>query len=184
MIVQVLVFTVAAIVLLGLRSTDLTALLSVLALALSGVAGGGPLLGAEHALPFGLWRVLTVFALDGGPAGLSDHRARDPLLPVAVAAHPRRRWLIGVPFVVAAPMLVTAACTALYLVGVDGLRDARSGTPRIRGPTTGPLPRRSRSTSRSSSKACIATGSTTTRTSGAGSGWPSTRPCPACSPTR
>ena len=57
----------SAIVLLGLRSTDPTALLSVLALALSAVAGGGPLLGVEHVLPFGLWRVLTVFAWIAGP---------------------------------------------------------------------------------------------------------------------
>ncbi len=41
------VFTGAALVLLLLRSYDLTAGLCVLALAFSGVGGGGPLLGAE-----------------------------------------------------------------------------------------------------------------------------------------
>jgi hypothetical protein len=123
MIVQVLVFTAAAIVLLGLRSTDPTALLSVLALALSGVAGGGPLLGVEHALPFGLWRVLTVFAWMAGPVAF-------PIIALAIVYFPspaplieRRRWLLALPFVTAAPMLVLAAGTSLYLVGADGLRD-------------------------------------------------------------
>jgi eukaryotic-like serine/threonine-protein kinase len=124
MIVQVFVFTLAAIVLLALRSSDPTALLSVLALALSGVAGGGPLLGVEHALPFGLWRVLTVFAWMAGPLAF-------PIIALAIVYFPspsplirRRRWLVAVPFLVAAPMLVLAACTSLYLVGVDGMRDA------------------------------------------------------------
>src|SRR5947209_7536701 len=56
MVVQVIVFTVAALVLFVLRSSDLTAQLSVLALALSAVAGGGPLRGAELVFPFGLWK--------------------------------------------------------------------------------------------------------------------------------
>ena len=81
MIVQIAVFTLAAIVLLGLRSTDPTALLSVLALALSGVAGGGPLLGVEHALPFGLGRVLTVFAWMAGPLALSLIHISEPTRP-------------------------------------------------------------------------------------------------------
>jgi hypothetical protein len=124
MVVQVLVFTVAAIVLLGMRSTDPTALLSVLALALSGVAGGGPLLGVEHALPFGLWRVLTVFAWMAGPLAF-------PVIALAIVYFPSpsplirtRRWLIAVPFLVAAPMLIAAACTSLYLAGADGMREA------------------------------------------------------------
>ena len=61
------------------------------------------------------------------PAGVSDHRARDPVLSVAVAA-PRRAtaWLHAVPFVAAAPMLVPAAATSLYLVGVESMRDLRA----------------------------------------------------------
>ena len=123
MVVQIFVFTLAAIVLLGLRSSDPTALLSVLALALSGVAGGGPLLGVEHALPFGLWRVLTVFAWMAGPLAF-------PIIALAIVYFPspspliaRRRWLVAVPFLVAAPMLVLAASTSLFLAGVDALRD-------------------------------------------------------------
>jgi len=124
MIVQVFVFTLAAIVLLGLRSSDPTALLSVLALALSGVAGGGPLLGVEHALPFGLWRVLTVFAWMAGPLAFPIIALAIVYFPSAAPLVTRRRWLVALPFVAAAPMLIAAACTSLYLVGVDGLRDA------------------------------------------------------------
>jgi hypothetical protein len=71
MTVQVLVFAVAAIVLFAMRSRDLTAQLSVLALALSGVAGGGPLLGVEGTIPFGMGDVLTVFATNLDPASLA-----------------------------------------------------------------------------------------------------------------
>ena len=54
MIVQMVVFTGAALLLLLMRSYDLTAGLCVLALAFSAVGGGGPLLGAERVLPVGL----------------------------------------------------------------------------------------------------------------------------------
>lgn len=124
MIVQVAVFTIAAVVLLVLRSSDLTAQLCVLALALSGVAGGGPLRGAEHVLPFGLGHVLTVFAWLAGPLAF-------PIIALAILHFPspsplltRRRWLYAVPFVAAAPMLALATATALYLVGVESMHDA------------------------------------------------------------
>ena len=123
MIVQVAVFTIAAIVLLILRSSDLTAQLCVLALALSGVAGGGPLLGVEHVLPGGLGHVLTVFAWLAGPLAF-------PIIALAILHFPspsplltRHRWLYGVPFIAAAPMLVLATATALYLVGVESMHD-------------------------------------------------------------
>src|SRR5688500_12073715 len=61
MIVQVIVFTGAAVLLFLLRSNDITAALVVLALALSAVAGGGPLRGAENALPL-IGPVFTLFA--------------------------------------------------------------------------------------------------------------------------
>jgi tRNA A-37 threonylcarbamoyl transferase component Bud32 len=123
MVVQVLVFTVAALVLLVLRSSDLTAQLSVLALALSGVAGGGPLLGAEQVFPFGTWKVLTVFTWLAGPLAF-------PIIALAILYFPspspllkRHTWLHAVPFVAAAPMLVAAAATSLDLVGVESMRD-------------------------------------------------------------
>jgi len=124
MIVQILVFTTGAIVLLALRSSDPTALLSVLALALSGVAGGGPLLGVEHALPLGSWRVLTIFGWLAGPLAF-------PIIALAILYFPspspllkRQRWLVAVPWLVASPMLLLGTFTSLYLCGVDSLRDA------------------------------------------------------------
>ena len=124
MIVQVAVFTIAAIVLLILRSSDLTAQLCVLALALSGVAGGGPLRGVEHVLPFGLGHALTVFAWLAGPLAF-------PIIALAILHFPspsplvtRHRWLYAVPFLAAAPMLALATATSLYLVGVDAMHDA------------------------------------------------------------
>ena len=124
MIVQVLVFTIGAIVLLALRSRDLTAQLCVVALALSGVAGGGPLHGVENGWPLGLGRVLTVFAWLAGPLAF-------PVIALAILHFPSpspllagRRWLYAIPFIAAAPMLMLATATSLYLVGVDGMRDA------------------------------------------------------------
>jgi eukaryotic-like serine/threonine-protein kinase len=124
MVVQILVFTAAAIVLLALRSSDLTAQLCVLALALSGVAGGGSLRGVEHALPFGLGHGMTVFAWLAGPLAF-------PIIALAILHFPSpspllagRRWLYAVPFAAAAPMLALATATSLYLVGVERMRDA------------------------------------------------------------
>src|SRR5687768_2087159 len=123
MVVQVIVFTAAAIVLLVLRSRDLTAQLSVLALALSGVAGGGPMRGAELVFPFGTWKILTVFTWLAGPLAF-------PIIALAILYFPspspllkRYRWLNALPFLAASPMLVLATATSLYLVGVDSMRD-------------------------------------------------------------
>jgi hypothetical protein len=123
MVVQVIVFTTAAIVLFALRSSDPTARLSVLALALSAVAGGGPLLGAEQVLPFGTWKLLTVFTWLAGPLAF-------PIIALAILYFPTPspllkyyRWLHAIPFLAAAPMLVLASATSLYLVGVDSMRD-------------------------------------------------------------
>ena len=81
MTVQLIVFTVAAVVLFVLRSRDLTAQLSVLALALSGVAGGGPLRGAELVFPFGTSAVLTVFTWLAGPLAF-------PIIALAILYFP------------------------------------------------------------------------------------------------
>ncbi|MEO6236835.1 MAG: protein kinase [Vicinamibacterales bacterium] len=123
MVVQIVVFTTAAIVLLALRSSDLTAQLCVLALALSGVAGGGPLLGAERMCPGGTWRLLTIFTWLAGPLAF-------PIIALAILYFPspspllkRYPWLHGVPFVAAAPMIVLATATSLYLVGVESARN-------------------------------------------------------------
>jgi tRNA A-37 threonylcarbamoyl transferase component Bud32 len=123
MVVQVLVFTVGALVLFVLRHHDLTAQLSTLAIALSGVAGGGSLHGVEHGWPLGLGTVLTVFSWLASPLAF-------PIIAVSILHFPspspaleRRRWLYAIPFVAAAPMLVTSAATGLYLAGMERLHD-------------------------------------------------------------
>ncbi len=124
MVVQVLVFTVGAVVLFVLRHHDLTAQLCVVALALSGVAGGGSLHGIESGWPLGAGHVLTVFSWLAGPLAF-------PIIALAILHFPspspllsRRRWLYLIPFIAAAPMLAMATATSLYLIGVDGARDA------------------------------------------------------------
>jgi hypothetical protein len=121
-ILQTIVFTSAALVLLLMRSHDLTAGLCVLALALSAVAGGGPLLGAEAGIPLGA--VLTVVAWMASPLAF-------PVIALAILYFPtrsplldRHAWLHGVPIVAASAMIVPALSTSLYLCGVDGLRGA------------------------------------------------------------
>jgi tRNA A-37 threonylcarbamoyl transferase component Bud32 len=119
---QSLVFAAAAVVLLALRSRDLTAWLSVLALALTGVSGGGPLRGEEALVP-GLGRILTIYAWMAAPLAF-------PVIALAILHFPSRSpllvwhpWLQVVPFVAAAPMIAPSLATALYLCGVSAARD-------------------------------------------------------------
>ncbi len=119
MVMQIVVFTGGALVLLILRSNDLTAALSVLALALSAVAGGGPLLGVEHTLPLGLGALLGVFTWIASPLAF-------PVIALAMLYFPIRSPLVtrypalhAVPFLAAAPMLIPSLGTALYVAGVD-----------------------------------------------------------------
>jgi serine/threonine-protein kinase len=119
MIVQIIVFTGAAILLFLLRSNDLTAGLSVLALAMSAVAGGGPLLGAEGAIPI-LGPVLTLFAWIAAPVAF-------PLIALAILYFPSKSPLLdrhpllhALPVVAAAPLLLPALGTGLFLSGIDG----------------------------------------------------------------
>ena len=118
MIVQTIVFTGAALILLLMRSYDRTAGLCALALAFSGVAGGGPLWGAEEGIR-GLRPVLTVFAWLAGPLAF-------PTIALAILYFPARSplldrfpWLHAVPLLAAAPLIFPASATALYLTGVD-----------------------------------------------------------------
>lgn len=117
MLVQCLVFTGGALALMLLRSDDLTAALCALALALSGVAGGGPLLGEEQVLPFG--GILSVFSWIAGPLAF-------PVIALAIVHFPspspivvRHPWLRAVPFIIAAPMILPALGTSLYLAGAE-----------------------------------------------------------------
>ncbi|CAN5750750.1 hypothetical protein BH18ACI5_BH18ACI5_02980 [soil metagenome] len=118
MIVQIIVFTGAALLLFFLRSNDLTAALSVLALALSAVAGGGPLHGAEDAIPI-LGPVLTVFAWIAAPLAF-------PIIALAILYFPSQSPLLerhpalhALPLVIAAPLLLPALGTGLFLAGAD-----------------------------------------------------------------
>jgi len=122
MVAQIVVFTGGAFVLLLLRSNDWTAALSVLALALSAVGGGGPLLGVENTIPLGMGHVLTVFTWIAGPLAF-------PVIALAVLYFPSRSprltrhpSLHAVPFLVAAPMIGLSVMTALYLAGVESAR--------------------------------------------------------------
>ncbi len=85
MIVQVIVFTGGALVLLFLRGADLTAGLCVLALVLSAIGSGGPLLGAEAAVPFGT--VLTILTWLATPLAFPVIALAILYLPVPLAAH-------------------------------------------------------------------------------------------------
>jgi predicted Ser/Thr protein kinase len=121
-IVQILVFTTAALVLFVLRSNDVTAAFVVLALALSAVGGGGPLFGVEDGIPLGLGHVMTVFAWIASPLAF-------PVIALAILYFPSRSpllagrgWLNAVPVLAAMPMLALSAATGLYLTGVDSAR--------------------------------------------------------------
>ena len=122
-VLQTLVFSGAALALLLLRSRDLTAWLAVLALALSGISGGGPLRGEEAAVPLA-GRVLTVAAWMAAPLAF-------PVIALAIMHFPSRSALVlqypslqAVPFVAAAPMIAGSAATALYLAGAEWTRAA------------------------------------------------------------
>ena len=117
LIIQTLVFVGGASVLFMLRSSDSTAALCVLALAFSAVAGGGPLLASERI--FGpAAGLLTIFAWMAAPLAF-------PMIALAILYFPsrsalveRHRWIVALPLVAAAPMIVPSLMTALYLTGV------------------------------------------------------------------
>ncbi len=120
MIVQMIVFTSAAVLLLLMRGYDLTAGLCVLALAFSSVGGGGPLLGEERILPIGQ-QLLTVFAWVASPLAF-------PTIALAILYFPTRSrlldrypWLHAVPLLAAVPLAGPALMSGLYLAGVDSL---------------------------------------------------------------
>ena len=120
-VLRTIVFCGAALVLLLLRSRDLTAWLAVLALAFSGVSGGGPLRGEEASIP-GFAPVLTVFTWMAAPLAF-------PIIALAILHFPSRSlavirypWLQLVPFAAAAPMILPSLGTALYVSGMDAAR--------------------------------------------------------------
>ena len=119
LVVQTIVFVGGAIVLFLLRSSDSTAALCALALALSGVAGGGPLLSAEGVLGPAA-SIFTIFTWIAAPLAFPMIALAILYFPTRSALVERHRWVIGVPLVAAAPMIVPSLMTALYLSGRDG----------------------------------------------------------------
>ncbi len=119
MALQILVFICASGILFALRTTDLTAAFCVLALTLSAVGSGGPLMGVERGLPSVLAGPLTVFAWIAGPLAFPSIALAILYFPAKSPLLERYRWLHAVPFAAAAPMIVLSLATALYLSGVD-----------------------------------------------------------------
>jgi hypothetical protein len=118
MIVQTIVFVGAAVILLLMRSYDLTSGLCVLALAFSGVGGGGPLLGAEESLGIA-GKVLTAFAWLASPLAF-------PTIALAILYFPSRSklldrhpWLHIVPVLAAVPLILPALGSAAFLAGIN-----------------------------------------------------------------
>ena len=111
MIAQIVVFTLSAIVLLVLRSDDLTAALAVMALTLCAVGGGGPLMGSELTLPPGLREAMGLFAWIATPLAFPFTGLAILYFPSRSALLGRRPWLHALPFIVSAPMIVIATLT-------------------------------------------------------------------------
>ena len=122
MIVQTSVFTGAAVLLLLMRSYDVTAGLCVLALAFSAVGGGGPLLDAERVLPLPLRQVMTVFAWIASPLAFPTIALAILYFPTRSRTLDRHPWLHAVPLLAAAPLVGPALMSGLYLAGVESAR--------------------------------------------------------------
>ena len=118
-IAQLLVFTSAAITLFILRSSDATAALCILALALSGMANAGPPRGTVWDGRFGefitgiSW-IATALAFPVIALAILYFPSKSPLLDRYPALH-------GLPWITAAPVLVLGTARTLDLWGVDAL---------------------------------------------------------------
>jgi eukaryotic-like serine/threonine-protein kinase len=122
MIVQMSVFTGAAVLLLLMRSYDITAGLCVLALAFSAVGGGGPLLGAEQVLPLPLRQVMTVFSWIASPLAFPSIALAILYFPTRSKTLDRHPWIHAVPLLAAAPLVGPALMSGLYLAGLESAR--------------------------------------------------------------
>jgi hypothetical protein len=118
MIVQTVVFTGAAVLLLLLRGSDRTAGLCAMAFAFSAVGGGGPLFGAERNV-YVIYPLLTFLSWMASPLAF-------PTIALAIMYFPSRSplldrmpWLHAVPLLAAVPLLIPAFCTVTFLSGRD-----------------------------------------------------------------
>lgn len=119
MVAQIIVFISCAVVLLFMRSNDVTAALGVMALTLCAVGGGGPLMGSEAALPIGLRQAMTLFAWVATPIAFPFTGLAILYFPTESALLARQPWLRALGFVAAAPMIAMGTLTGLYLIGLD-----------------------------------------------------------------
>jgi tRNA A-37 threonylcarbamoyl transferase component Bud32 len=120
-VLQIVGFIAFAVALLLLRATNPLAHLAVLALSFAAVAAGGPALGAEYLLPPPLQQAITIFAWTAMPMAFITTCFAIGYFPKKAPMLYRRPWLLFVPFVIAAPMLVLTTSSALFLIGVDAV---------------------------------------------------------------
>jgi len=120
-LLQIVVFVVLSSVLLALRTTAPTAVLAVLALTLCAVAAGGPTLGGEYLLPAPLEQIMTLFSWTATPLAFVATSFAIGYFPKKPDFLMRRPWLLAIPFVVTAPMLLVSASTGLFLLGIDAV---------------------------------------------------------------
>lgn len=120
---QITAFLGGAATLLVLGAHGTTATLMTLALIATAVANGGPLLGAEAALPF-FGPLLLLFNWIVTPLSF-------PVIGLAVLYFPhkaeilaRKPWIIPGLGLTALPMLVIGATTAAFLLGADAMLPA------------------------------------------------------------
>ena len=122
---QLIAFLFGAAVLVALRAHGTTALLTTLALIVTGAANSGPLLGSHTSIPV-LGPVLLIFnwlitALSFPIIGLAvlyfPHRA---------AVLDRHRWIVPAVLLASLPMFVIGAVTATFLSGSDAALPALS----------------------------------------------------------
>ena len=118
MVIRLLVFAAGAVALFLLRSSDATAALSVLALALSGMANAGP--------PGEPWEGVLGHALTG--ISWIARAVAFPVIALAILYFPSRSPLLerytllhAAPWVVAFPMLAIGTGKAMHLWGVESL---------------------------------------------------------------
>ncbi|MFP5379836.1 MAG: protein kinase domain-containing protein, partial [Vicinamibacteria bacterium] len=118
-LVQMAAFTLGAIALLLLGSRGTTARLMTLALLATAIGNGGALAGAELALPAGLREAVLVFGWLVTPLAF-------PVIGLAVLYFPHRAeildrhgWIVPAVLLLATPMAVVSATSALVLLGAD-----------------------------------------------------------------
>ena len=121
-VAQGISFLAAALVLLLLRASDVTARWTILAFVFCAVANMGVVLGAEGVLPPGLREAITIFSWVALPLAF-------PTVGLAILHFPNRSPLLErhpaiglLPLIVIAPILVLAVGTGLYVAGVDAAR--------------------------------------------------------------